>query len=150
MAWIENAIVYWSFDNGSSWNKVTDHNRQPLNVQTEKIEKAERMANGTLRKYVVAKKRSYDFTWNLIPSKRNVSGALNTADGGIAGEEIENFFNTQDGAFLMKVRKGSDTAKAANDGTIETVTVMFSDFSKEIEKRGLIDLWNITLRMEEV
>lgn len=150
MAWIENAIVYWSFDGGTNWNKVTDHNRQPLNVQTERIEKSDRMANGTLRKYVVAKKRSYDFTWNLVPSKRNVSGALSTADGGIAGEEIETFFNTQDGAFLMKVRKGSDTAKAANDGTIETVTVMFSDFSKEIEKRGLIDLWNITLRMEEV
>jgi hypothetical protein len=50
----------------------------------------------------------------------------------------------------MKLRKGSDEAKAANDGTLETVLVMVSDFSKTIEKRGVVDLWTLSITLEEV
>jgi hypothetical protein len=154
MGWKENAIMYWSSDNGTTWNKITDHNREPLSINTERIERKNRMADGTLRRYTVGKKRSFSTGWSLLPSRRNATYAgkkgLTTVDDGWSGEEIENFHNTVDGRFLMKLRKGIDEAKAITDGTIEVIPVMISDYSKDIEKRGVIDLWTINITLEEV
>lgn len=141
MSWIDNSAMFW-FD-GAAFQKVTDHNRSALSVSIERIEKKSRMANGTLRRYTVAKKRSWSVSWDMLPSKRNVAKSLSTVDGGLAGEDIEAFHNNTDDAFQMQLRRG--------DGTIETVSVMISDFSKEIAKRGPgIDFWNLSITLEEV
>jgi len=154
MSWQNNAIMYWSSDGGTTWNMITDHNRQPLAISVERLETKNRMADGTMRRYTVAKKRTFSVSWSDLPAKRNsvYSGktAVTTVDGGWAGEDIESFHNTTDGAFLIKLRKGVDEAKAANDGTLEVVNVMISDFSKEISKRGVVDLWNLDISLEEV
>jgi hypothetical protein len=50
----------------------------------------------------------------------------------------------------LKLRKGTDEAKAIADGTIELYNVMISDFSKNIEKRGVVDLWSLNITLEEV
>ena len=139
MSWTSNAAMFWN--DGGTFQKITDHNRQPLTVTIERIEKKARMVNGTLRRYTVAKKRSWQTSWENVPSTNN-NGGLTTADGGWAGEDIENFHDTTDGAFDMQLRDG--------DGTIETVTVMISDFSKDIAKRGVVDLWNISITLDEV
>ena len=68
---------------------------------------------------------------------------MNTADGGYGGNDIESFHNAHDDEFTMQLRLG--------DGTIEVVTVMISDFSKDVVKRGPgIDLWNLSITLEEV
>lgn len=145
--WKSNAAMFWSTD-GTTWNKITDHNRDVIDVSITRIEKVGRMVDGTLRRYTVAKKRSFGTSWTMLPSKSNVG--IGTADGGWAGENIESFHNANNGAFFMKLRKGSDDGKAANDGTIETVTVMITDFSKTIEKRGIVDFWTLSITLEEV
>lgn len=154
MSWMDNSLVWWSTDNGVTWNKITDHNRSPLSISVERIEKKNRMADGTLRRYTVAKKRTFSMDWTMLPAKRNSSyggrTALTTVDNGWAGEEIEAFHNTVDGSFKMKLRKGQDEAKAIADNTIEVVTVMVSDFSKDIVKRGVVDLWDLSITLEEV
>lgn len=153
MAWTDNAIMFWSLD-GTTWNKITDHNRDPLSISVERIERKNRMADGTLRRYSVSKKRSFNLSWTMLPSRRNASYAgktgLTTVDGGWAGEDIENFHNTNDGAFKIKLRKGNDEAKAISDGTLEVVDVMITDFSKDIEKRGVVDFWTLNITLEEV
>lgn len=154
MAWQDNAIMFWSSDNGTTWNKITDHNRAPLSVTVERIERKNRMADGTMRRYVVAKKRTFSLSWTNLPSRRNASYAgktgMTTVDNGFAGEEIEAFHNSVDGRFLIKLRKGIDEAKAITDGTIEVIPVMISDFNKDIEKRGVIDYWSLGITLEEV
>jgi hypothetical protein len=154
MGWKENAIMYWSSDNGTTWSKISDHNRDPLSVGWTRIERKNRMADGTLRRYTVGKKRTFSTGWTLLPSRRNATyggkAGLTTVDDGWGGEEIETFHNTVDGRFLMKLRKGIDEAKAITDGTIEIVPVMITDFTKDVEKRGIIDLWTISLTLEEV
>ena len=153
MSWQDNAVMLWS-TNGTTWNKISDHIRAPLEVSVERIEHKARMVDGTQRRYTVAKKRTFSASWTMLPSKRNsVYGgktALTTVDGGWAGEDIETFHNNTDGAFFLKLRKGTDEAKAATDGTLEIVTVMISDFSKTIEKRGVVDLWSLSVTLEEV
>lgn len=118
-------------------NAVTDHNRQPLAVDVERIEKKQRMSNGTLRKYIVADKRSFSTSWNMLPKLSS-----KTVDGFWGGEDIEDFYNTVTGSFSLEI---SDA-----DGTTNTYNVMFSDYSKTITKRGSVDYWEISVSMEEV
>jgi len=141
MAWTDNAAMFW-YD-GTQYRKITDHGRSPLQVNVDRIEKKQRMADGTQRRYTVAKKRSWSCSWDSLLSKNGVSGYMSTVDGGYAASDIELFHKNHDEAFNMQLRSG--------DGTIEVVTVMISDFNKEIAKRGPgIDLWNVSITLEEV
>jgi hypothetical protein len=152
MSWKENAIMYFSDDNGSNWHKITDHNRQPLNITYNRIENSNRMANGTLRRYSIAKKRQFSTNWENIPSIAVPSGnGMGTVDGGFGGEDLRDWHDDHDGAFLLRLRTGQDINKDITDGTIEEVTVMITDFSAEKHKRGPnVDLWNVNLTLEEV
>jgi hypothetical protein len=117
-------------------NPITEHNRKPLDISPDRIERKQRMANGTMRKYTVATKRTFSTSWDMLP--KGVSFAV---DGKWAGGAIENFYMTTNGPFELKLYN--------IDGTTETYTVMFSDFSKEITKRGAQDFWSINVTMEE-
>jgi hypothetical protein len=154
MSWQANAIIYSSIDNGTSYQKWSDHNRAPLDISLERFERANRMANGTLRRYSVAKKRTFTISWEMFPSKITPSylgrTGVGTVDGGYAGEDIQNLYNTQDGSFKIKLRKGDDEAKTSTDATLEVVNVMFTDFSKSIVKRGVVDFWSLSVTLEEV
>lgn len=117
-------------------NKITDHNRSPVSIATERIETKKRMANGTMRKYVVADKRTFSVSWTDLPHSAGY-----TVDGFWGGREIEKFHADHPGNFILKLNNG--------DGKIETVTVMFSEISKEYKKRGMFDFWDISVTMEE-
>jgi hypothetical protein len=69
-------------------------------------------------------------------------GVSFAVDGKWAGDAIESFYATTKGAFTLEIHN--------IDGVVDTYTVMFSDFSKEIVKRGTQDFWNISVTMEEV
>jgi hypothetical protein len=118
-------------------NPITEHNRKPLNIDIDRIERSQRMANGHLRKYIVAKKKKFSVSWDMLP--KGVSFAV---DGKWAGGAIESFCDTQNDSFTLEITN--------IDATVETYTVMISDFSKEIVKRGTQDFWNISVTMEEV
>lgn|SRR5574338_328225 len=137
---LTNTIMYWN--NGSTFVQVSDHNRGALSTDYERIERKQRMVDGTLRRYTVAKKRTWSCSWEMLPSTNSGSG-MHTADGGMAGEDIEAFHDTFDGAFQMQLRKGN--------GIITTVNVMISDYSREVVKRGPnTDFWNVSITLEEV
>lgn len=51
-----------------TWYKLSDHNRQPLDITYSLIESTDRMANGTLRKYIVAKKFIISADWKDLPT----------------------------------------------------------------------------------
>lgn len=53
------------------WYKLTDHGRQPMSITYTLVEQADRMANGTMRKYVVARKFVIKADWKEVPSLDN-------------------------------------------------------------------------------
>jgi hypothetical protein len=59
--------VQVSIDN-NNWYALTDHNRQPINITYNLIEQADRMANGTMRKYVIARKFVHKIEWKDVPT----------------------------------------------------------------------------------
>lgn len=156
--WKDNAIMFWQDSNGN-FLKVTDHGRSPLSESIERIERKARMADGTLRRYTVAKKRTWSASWTNLPSN-NGSAGMQTVDGGLDGRNMEWFYNVNDGAFLMMLRSGSAINKPMPSLTGKTfpwsdedfyiARVMLSDFSKEIVKRGATDLWEVSITLEEV
>lgn len=146
MSWTNNPIMEWSTDGGTTWTKISDHGRSPLSVSVERIESKQRMANGTLRRYVVSKKRTWTTSWENLPDK-NVSFLAN----GQAGNWMENFHNTVDGSFHMRVRAGSDRDTSITGLNGQVYEVMITEFSKEVLKRGKqFDLWTLDMTLEEV
>ena len=146
MPWTTNPIMEWSDDGGTTWTKISDHGRSTLQVSFERIENKQRMADGTLRRYTVAKKRTWTLSWENLPDKTTVFLA-----NGQPGQWMETFHNTHNGSFLMRIRQGSNKDQTFTGTNGEIYTVMISDFSKEVVKRGMqFDLWNIDLTLEEV
>lgn len=117
--------------------KLTDHNRSELSISFERIENSQRMANGTLRKFVVATKHSFDVSWKELPS----SGPW-TVDGFWGGKEILSYYRSQIVPFTLSVYDGG--------GAVQTFQVVFESFSYDIAKRGQVDLWNMSATFEEV
>ena len=151
MNWKQNPIMEWYDPREGSptynqWVKISDHGRSSLSIDYERIENSQRMANGMMRRYVVAKKRTYSCSWENLPNTDTDFLA-----NGQSGEWMEDFHDEVDGAFRMRIRAGSDVDLPTSDPGIEEVLVMFSDYSRETSKRGAaFDLWNVDISLEEV
>lgn len=125
-----------------SWdgNKITDHGRDSLNVSTEQIKNESRMVDGTLRRYVVASKRTWSTGWDNLFSKDEL-----VADGFWAGESMLDFYQNTPGAYTMTLTMG--------DGTTENIPVMFNKFEYRVVKRTngpLGDLWTVDCEIVEI
>ena len=133
----KGSIMLWGTAGSQSLTRTTEHNRSPVNIAYEKIETANRMIDGTMRKWVISEKRTWSVSWEMVPHT-----SLRTVDGGMGGQEMENFYTLNPYEFTMEIRQPN--------GTNERVLVFFNDFSKSIEKRGLYEFWNISATIEEV
>ncbi len=118
-------------------NYVTDHNRSDLGIDWERIEKVNRMANGTMRKYVIADKRTFSSSWDNVPHS-----ATFTVDGKWGANEMKTFYLATPGAFTLPVTHG--------DAPTQTVQVMFSKFDCQLSKRGRYDMYSVSLTLVEV
>lgn len=122
-----------------SSNRLSDHNRSPISIDFEKIENRDRMANGTLRSFVVATKKKIKASWEDLPRQD-----AQTVDGFWGANSIRAFYiSSGNGPFWITINYG--------DGTNEYFQVMFSDFSIRLSKRSSVtDLYNIDFGLEEV
>lgn len=118
-------------------NPVTDHNRSELDVGIEAIEEDRRMADGSLRRYYVARKRSFSMSWDMLPTEDS-----ETVDGYWGGNSIETFYNLNTGSFTLGVTNKNET--------VTNYTVVFKDYSRNVQKRWDVHFWNISIRLEEV
>jgi hypothetical protein len=69
------------------WNKVTEHNRSEFTIATERIEKIQRMSNGTLRKNYITDKKKFSTSWSMLPAYRTL-----TVDGFWGAEDLRAFY----------------------------------------------------------
>jgi len=118
-------------------NSITEHNRGPVGVSVNRIENSKRMADGTMRKYSIADKREWTTSWTMLPDDTN-----GTIDKKWGGSAIETFYNANPGPFLLTIVDGS--------GVSTNYTVVFTAFSKNINKRGAYDAWDVDVTLEEV
>jgi hypothetical protein len=159
---------------------LSDHNREEIKIQKERIESRQRMVNGTMRSYHIADKIKVSVSWQRLPSRSfsrnvifNASGAANmlttdteyTVDGGAGGVEMLDWYENHSGPFWVYLaydKYNSDSFKVGGkvqDASFnhlgiynEIKQMYFSSFQYGIEKRGgtNFDFWNIDVELEEV
>lgn len=133
--------------NGSlKYNKVSEHNRSQFDISSERIEKQQRMSNGTLRKYFVADKKTFTLSWDMLPSYRTL-----TVDGAWGAEDLRTFYSSAQGQSSFNIR-----VNLAKDGTnqesanYEEYVVVFSNCNFTVLKRGMQPFWNVSITLVEV
>jgi hypothetical protein len=105
---------------------LSDHNREPISITTERIERKTRMANGTMRSYHISDKLKISVSWKMLPSRSHAGrpdfdqvtgiGQYNqaapdgkslfpedkyTVDGGAGGAELLQWYENHTGPFWV-------------------------------------------------
>jgi hypothetical protein len=137
-----------------TWAKLSEHNRQPMSIGQNRIQKVTRMSNGTLRKFFIADKREFSTSWNMLPSFSNM-----TVDAGYGALDLKSYFEGTkgQGIFKLKIVYGKNQTTPFADRE-ETVLVSFTSCSFEVVKRNVKDsssdpaqeFWNVSIAMEQV
>ena len=105
---------------------LSEHNRNPVGIGYNRIEKSQRMSNGTLRRFFIADKKTISVSWNMLPSYANY-----TVDGGYGALDLKAFYESvAQSTFNVKLKTGTTT------GFVDT-TMVFSSFSCELMKRNV-------------
>jgi hypothetical protein len=136
--------------------KLSEHNRQPISITPNRIEKTTRMTNGTLRKFYVDDKMTINMSWSMLPSYSTF-----TIDGGYGALDLKSFYEgtaTKASGALSGQNTFDVTVRYGSGSTTETYTMIFTSCSFEIAKRNAKittsstpqELWNVSLSMEEV
>lgn len=158
MAYAIQAGIQISID-GTTWYRLTDHNRQPIQVDVELIENESRMANGSLRKYIVAKKHKVSTSWTFLPTK-----TTETADGNYGAAWIESFYKANAAIPIhlkvieSKISTDPSLANVPNEFNFKTsllgsteYDVFITSFSKTISKRSsLSDYVDMNIEFTEI
>ena len=134
--------------------KLSEHNRQPVSIQHNRIEKTQRMSNGTLRKFFVADKKSINVSWNILPSFSTF-----TVDGGYGAMDIRSFYDgtAAKASGALSGRSNFDVTLSYG-GSTQTFNMIFTSCSFELVKRNVKqvsgdtaqEFWNVSLSMDEV
>ena len=130
------------------WTKLTEHNRDSVSIDNNRIEKQQRMANGALRKVFIADKKTISTSWRTLPSFSTM-----TIDGGYGAVDLKTFYlNKGVGSFKIKISYN------AVSGRDEILTVVFTECSHTLVKRNVKsktsdaaqEFWDMSVSLEEV
>lgn len=146
-----------SLDN-ITYYALTDHNRAEIGIANNLIETSKRMANGAMKKYVVANKRVFTSSWKDLPSSQ-----VATVDLNYSSAWVEQFYRANLGLpIYLKLVHSRDNAVATgslpNDATFATakvtyeiIQVFFTKFDTKISKRnGFFDYVTMDIEFTEI
>lgn len=138
---------------GGSTGFLTDHKRSDIDLSYQEVGSNKRTVAGTYRGYVIARKRTLDISWKLVPSEANL-----TVDGYWGGSEMLSYYINNTGSFTVRVFDRDKARKTYADSNPElSMTMVFKDFSYVIVKRNVAltstttaDLWDVSMSLVEV
>jgi len=157
---------------------LSDHNRQPLDFSTERIENRKRMSNGRMRSYYIADKVSISTSWEMLPSRsytaypdfnQNGKSPYNkinneefTVDGGAGGVDMLDWYQRYTGSFWLYLSydkhinfrnlENPDEEYGNLNKYSQVIEVFLNQFTYNVVKRGgsNFDFWDISVQLEEV
>lgn len=127
----------------SVFYKMSEHNRAPIDVSSIRIENVKRTANGTARKFFTAEKKRISTSWEMLPS----TTAL-TVDGGWGATDLKTFYESAAGKGSFRIKL--NYAENGVNNLTGPYTVIFTECSFTLVKRGLEAHWNVSITLEEV
>jgi len=168
---VVNGMFVPDGDEFSDFIVLTDDNREPIDVSSDRIEQRKRTINGRMRSYYISDKKTVSVSWKMIPSRAFLKGGENpiqaspaglfeqdvngcdiyTTDAGAAGSEILDWYESSTGSFWVYFAYDNQTE--LTDGLVkynERLEMFFSDFSFNVKSRGpYFDYWDVSLKLEE-
>jgi hypothetical protein len=138
---------------------LSDHNRSEINITNQRIEKKQRMINGTMRSFHIADKLNISTSWSMLPSRQssvranfnttsgNTAFPVNdigyTADMGAGGAEMLKWYEDHKGPFWVFLSYdkytnfgvGSPAHNHLNEYN-QIVQMYISNFDYSVVKRG--------------
>jgi hypothetical protein len=173
MSYSASPAISLAYQNASTtWYPLTDHNRQPFDISYEVIEKSTRMADGTMRKYVINKKKKISAGWNDVPSgtlvpynsvgaTKATQGLTLTVDGYAGAAWMKNFYEINlFKPVYLRIVHSQDTASAnaasafypsTSSAGVEYMWAFISGFTYDVSKRyGYTDLVNVKMDFTEI
>jgi hypothetical protein len=152
------SLIYFDVSATStpSWQKITEHNRQEVPININRIEKTQRMSNGLLRKYWIADKKNLSASWNMLPSRSDM-----TVDGGWGAVDIQEFYMLATkgrSSFKVKIVYGQKVQGGVKVERSEEFVAVFSQCTFTVLKRNVKEkstdaaqeFWNVSIALEEV
>jgi hypothetical protein len=154
----------WNGTTGT-WYPLTDHNRAPIQIVPQRIETVQRMANGTMRKYVIAIKKIIDCSWTYIPSATQTVSSQSgqsfaafkpTVDGNYGAGFMKAFYEQY--AFTpiyLKITYAKDNVTGNSHTpsiltTPDIIQVFMTDFKYDIKNRlTLTDYVDLNIQFTE-
>jgi hypothetical protein len=149
-----------------TWYALTDHNRAPIAITPQRLELSQRMANGTMRKYVVANKKVLDISWKFVPSAsttittqsgKTVPSFAPTVDGNYGAGFMKAFYEQYVfSPIYVKLTYAKDNATGTGHassvlGGSEIIQVFITDFKYTVINRfTLSDYVDIDMQFTEV
>jgi hypothetical protein len=141
-----------------TWYRLTDHNRTEIDINPTIIEKEQRMANGTLRKFVISKKDVISTSWEFLPAKSD-----DIVDGNFSASWLTSFYNANVGnPIYIKITSSKHTdpsiGQIPNDASYvsastgsKTYQVFITNFVRSVIKRTVVtDYVDINIEFTEV
>ena len=137
-------------DANNAWQKLTEHNRSPVSVDTQRFERTARMANGSLRKLFIADKKNVATSWSMVPSSSTM-----TVDGGWGAEDLRNFYLSAKGQGTFNVRIAfGQHVDAKKEEFVASFTACSFNMIKRNVKENSADtpqaFWDVNIALEEV
>jgi len=157
---------------------LSDHNRGTIDFKTTRIEKRERMINGRMRSYHIADKLTISTSWSMLPSRsfandplfdtstgaiglpapfNRTTGDQYTVDGGAGGNELLDWYENHTGSFWVYLAYDKHNNFSSDEYNQlaeynQAIEMFISNFDYSVQKRGgnNMDLWNISVSLEEV
>lgn len=147
-------------EEGTDFIILSDHNRSPISISSQRIETRSRMINGTMRSYHTADKINLQVSWSNLPSRSYSSipsfteGELNqtsvygpnnsykgqspeeyTVDGGAGGSDLLEWYEANVGSFWVYFAYDKTGSGVLNRYS-NIFQMYFSSFEYDIQKRG--------------
>ena len=156
----------WNGTTGD-WYDLSDHNRQPIVIVPNRIEQVQRMADGSMRKFVIASKNVIDTSWTSLPSaSQTISSQAGkslgsstftpTVDGKMGAGFIKAFYDANVfNPVYVKVTYAKDNSTgtshtASSTGSSQIFKTFITDFKYTINKRlTYLDYVDLSIQFTE-
>ena len=143
LIFFENTVL-----NVASWQALSEHNRQSATMDIMRIEKTQRMSNGSLRKIFIADKDTLAVSWTQLPSYSNM-----TADGHWGAMNIKEFYESV-GQGVVKVKVSPNgVAGREKQMTMSFTSASFIMTKRNVKMNGITtpqEFWDVSITLEEV
>ena len=156
---------------GDNFIVTSDHSRSAIDIDKLRIENRQRMVNGFMRSYWTDDKITLNCSWNLLPSRafsgigefdetgflqENYYACEFTADRGAGGVDMLDWYGRTTGPMWVYLaydrydnHEGAADKFALNYDYSSRHLMYFTSFTYSVEKRGIYDMWNISVSLEE-